>query len=81
MKEFNTLEELLRKLKPGKPIIIMGKPGPTGKTTLCNKLNEEGYKVVEISESIAGLIQYNDGKNHYIESDYYNVIVLNERVR
>lgn len=81
MKDYNTLEELLSKLKPGKPIVIMGKPGPTDKTTLCNKLIKEGYKVIEISESIGGLIQYNDGRNHYIENDYYNVIVLNERVR
>lgn len=81
MKEYNTLEELLRKLKPGKPIVIMGRQGPTGKTTLCNKLIDEGYKVIEISESIGGLVQYNDGKNHYIENDYYNVIVLNERVK
>ena len=81
MKEYKTLEELLSKINKNKPVVILGRTGPTGKTTLCNKLDEEGYKVIEISESMAGLIQYNDGKNHYIENDYYNVIVLNERVR
>lgn len=81
MKEYKTLEELLANVKKNNPIVILGKPGPTGKTTVCNNLSEKGYKVVEISELIFGLVSYNDNKNHYIDNEYYSVIVLNEKVR
>ena len=33
-------------------IIILGMPGPTGKTWLANKLNEKGWKAIEISEML-----------------------------
>lgn len=33
---------------PDIPIVIEGKQGPTGKTTLCKSLNALGYKAYEI---------------------------------
>jgi hypothetical protein len=59
--------------------IITGRPGPTGKTFLYNKLKENGYNAIEISEDIVGLVDYRDRENHYF-IDYTKkklVIVLN----
>lgn len=40
-------KELAKALKNGKTIIIGGTQGPTGKTTLWQKLMEAGYPAVE----------------------------------
>lgn len=40
-------KELAKALKEGKTIIVDGVQGPTGKTTLWQKLMEAGYPVVE----------------------------------
>ena len=40
-------KELAKALKEGKTVIVDGVQGPTGKTTLCQKLKEAGYPVVE----------------------------------
>lgn len=59
--------------------IILGRPGPTGKTFLRNMLIEHSYDAVEVSENIWHLVNYKDSENHF-EVDYLNkqlVIVLN----
>ena len=40
-------KNLAKALRTGKTIIVDGHNGPTGKTTLCEKLKEAGYPVVE----------------------------------
>lgn len=46
--------------------IICGRSGPTGKTWLYYSLLELGYRVVELSEDMLGLVEYQDDKNHVI---------------
>lgn len=61
--------------------IITGRPGPTGKSTLCRKLREHGHNAVEISSELAPLVDYADDRNHYL-TDWFGkkmVIVLNKR--
>lgn len=60
--------------------IILGKPGCTGKTWLTTELTKRGFKAYEISEGVAGIFDYNDEKNHFIEDPYgrYVTIVLNK---
>lgn len=63
--------------------IIMGRPGPTGKSTLCKILKMQGLNVFEISESIVGQVVYTKEHNS-IDIDILNkviTIVLNERVK
>lgn len=63
--------------------IIMGRPGPTGKTWLTHKLKEHGYNAVELSEFLCELLRYDDDKNH-IRFDTLNntvIIVLNKPLR
>ena len=62
--------------------IILGRPGPTGKTFLYNMLIRNGYDAVEISEDIFNLVDYKDNENHF-EVNYRKkqvVIVMNEPV-
>ncbi len=40
-------EDILLAIKKGTPIIISGKQGPTGKTTLANILKENGVTAYE----------------------------------
>lgn len=47
-------------------IVILGKPGPTGKTWLATELTKRRYTAVEVSESILDKLSYNDAKNHVI---------------
>lgn len=60
--------------------VILGKSGPTDKTWLCNELRYRYLNVIEISEQINGLVQYNDDHNHYFEPTFglTRVIVLNK---
>ena len=62
---------------------VMGERGPTGKTWLCNKLNEHGFNAFELTESIFDLIDYLDEENHVIMNDIdrHIIIVLNTPVR
>lgn len=66
--------------------VILGRPGPTGKTWLKNALNELGLKnVVEISEDINdardGVLEYRRG-NYFSYNAPANraVIVLNNLI-
>jgi predicted ATPase len=61
-------------------IIIMGRPGKTGKSFLCRRLLNNGYiDVTEISEKIAGLVTYNDNNNHILINEVTGdtIVVLN----
>ncbi len=40
-------------------ILIGGEPGPTGKTTLCKKLNSLGFKAKEVMELPENLMKFN----------------------
>lgn len=65
--------------------IILGKSGPTGKTYLTNLIIKNGYKAIDISESLYGIVNYipNDNKNHY-HIDYLRqvfVVVLNNPLK
>lgn len=63
--------------------IIMGRPGPTGKSRLCTELNKAGFKAFEISESIYKLVEYSDDRNHLIVDSFrrHVAIVLNRNLR
>ena len=64
-----------------KTYIILGRPGPTGKTWLQRKLTELGYAAIEISEEIAlsQAVEYTDYRNHIIETPSgATVIILNQ---
>ena len=78
----NAILQSIRRDLTVRPYIIMGRPGPTGKTHLYNSLLELGYNVVEVSESLTifNVIKYQDDKNHYIVDDMNGVgiIILNE---
>lgn len=63
--------------------IILGKPGPTGKTYICKNLVNFGYNAIEISEGIAlsNAIEYKDDSNHIVELPFGNtIIILNQRI-
>ena len=79
-------EDIIKNHKNGEDsytYIILGKTGATGKTTLCEELNRNGYKAFEISESIFNQVQYTDDNNHYVINRLRKqvVIVLNKAVR
>lgn len=57
-------------------IIILGRPGPTGKTWLCNKLKEHGFNAIEISEDIFEYVSYNNDRNYISRKPYTNHIVI-----
>ena len=60
--------------------IIFGKIGPTGKTYLRDRMRENGYNVIEITEELIPFVECVDSKNHYIvyEQNKCVVIVLNK---
>lgn len=60
-----------------KTYVVLGRPGPTGKTWLCRGLKFYGYNVVEISEHVHDLVDYYGGSNHYRDDDNVVVVVLN----
>lgn len=52
--------------------IIMGRSGPTGKSTLCNKLKEFGLQAFEISESVRGLVDFYTHIRHFNIPPHYD---------
>lgn len=56
--------------------IICGHSGPTGKTWLANELKERGYKTIEISESMFGLVYYTDHHNHFIVNGKEKAVLI-----
>ena len=57
-------------------IIITGKPGPTGKTTLYKRLENEGFKVLEITELILQLVDFNGNSNYVVEDVFQKVLII-----
>lgn len=62
--------------------IILGRPGPTGKSWLYNRLVDECLSVVEPNEHLCGLVKYTDDFNHIdvSQSKREITIVLNAPV-
>lgn len=61
--------------------IIAGRPGPTGKSYLCDLLKRKGYNAIEISEDIVTLVEYKDDKNHILINDAKKyVIIIRNRI-
>ena len=56
--------------------IILGNVGSSGKTWLCNRLKECGFAAFELTESICGLVDYRDNKNHVIENEHDRSIII-----
>ena len=63
--------------------IILGIPGPTGKTWLCDKLNACDYRAIELSEYIFDFVDYTSDCNYFriIEESKCVVIILNEKLK
>lgn len=60
--------------------VILGKPGPSGKTWLCNQLRGLGYTVYELTHGVHNFIDFTDEKNHYVVDHIEKqvIIILNE---
>ena len=56
--------------------VILGRPGPTGKTWLCRELQGRGFTAIELSESISLLVDYRDNGNHVVMNDVNKTIVI-----
>lgn len=79
--DYENLVKFLDDHTKTKPIIICGKSGATGKTTLCNKLCELGYNALEISEDINNYIMWHFNDNIFIENEKYSLIILNKKLK
>lgn len=55
--------------------LVLGKPGPTGKTYLTQRLKEHGYQVAELSEELAPFLNA-DKFNHVIIDDLEKQVVI-----
>ena len=65
-------------------VIITGKTGPTGKTTLCKLLNNAGVRAIEISEDLNFYVEYStkSNKNNVIINEFNEtVLVVLNRLR
>ena len=64
-------------------VIITGKTGPTGKTTLCKLLVSAGVRAIEISEDLNFHVRYSDdNKNEMIVNEFNEtVLVVLNRLR
>lgn len=59
--------------------VIAGKTGPTGKSHVASCLRRHGYRAVEITENLLGLVTYKDDENHFILGlNHVFIIVLNK---
>lgn len=56
--------------------IILGKPGPTGKTYLATELKRRGFNAFEITEDIMYLVEYKSDRNHYIINHENKTVVM-----
>ena len=59
-------------------IVITGKPGPTGKTSLCETFNNAGFKAIELTEMLDmnNLVDFKDDKNHVLVDEEQKVILI-----
>lgn len=64
-------------------VIITGRTGPTGKTTLCRLLVNAGVDAIDISENLNSYVQYsNDSRNAMIiNDDNSSILVILNRSR
>ena len=64
-------------------VIITGKPGPTGKTTLCKLLVNAGINAIEISELLYTNVAYLLENDNMVTIDDENktVLVILNRLR
>ena len=60
----------------GYTVIIVGKTGPTGKSTLCKLLVNSGIKAIDISESLNGYVKYSDSYENTVNIDHYDESIL-----
>lgn len=65
--------------------VVMGKPGPTGKTWTCKELRKNGIKAVEFDELLFSYtkevdVAYNGNRNYYKTDFDQNtaIVILNE---
>ena len=56
--------------------LVLGKPGPTGKTWLTQKLKERRCQVAELSEELMPFLSYKDNFNHIIVDDLEKQVVI-----
>jgi predicted nucleic-acid-binding Zn-ribbon protein len=60
-------------------VIIMGKPGPTGKTWLCDHLKEMGFNAIELDlEGCRAHVEYHEETNRYTIAAKTVYVVLND---
>ena len=78
MSHTEILDAILRdSCRKCKTYIILGKPGPTGKTWLWDRLrNIEGLNAIELSETILPYISYKDDENHMITDIFDNTVLI-----
>lgn len=64
-------------------VVITGKTGPTGKTTLCKLLVNAGVKAIEISEILNDQVEYlyEYGNEMIVDNENKTVLVVLNRVR
>lgn len=78
------LDEILRTQNIDDYIcIILGRTGPTGKSWICEKLKNNGFRAVEISENIYKKVDYTDSNNHCVMDGFHKTItiILNRSLR
>lgn len=80
-KEYGTATDIYRSIIRNQflkdyTVIITGKTGPTGKTTLCKLLNNAGINAIDISESLNSYVNYSNDNRNYKTIDKDNKIVL-----
>ena len=73
---FNVITKMPKKFSNDKhfkdyTIVITGKPGPTGKTSLCETFNNAGFKAIELTEML-------DMNNLVDFKNYNNYISIND---
>ena len=56
--------------------VILGKPGPTGKTWLWTKLIDNDFRAVELTPGIYNLVEYTDDDNHCIVDDLHSTVII-----
>lgn len=104
MKLFTPLEDLTEFIKriehkefdPRMAFVVLGRQGPTGKTYLTRKFNDNGYKAIEIFEDetpvckeISYVLDENFYKDHNNCNNYYHIdefnnvaiVILNQKLK
>ena len=87
-KEYRTATDVYRAIVGNQflkdyTVIITGRTGPTGKTTLCKLLNNAGVRAIEISESLNDQVDYlfNYENDMIIDEENRTVLVVLNRLR